>query len=381
MTFGRFRTPPSLAIVLRMTRSLSLVLTLLATTSARAETKLRVPELGPVPPPPTFADDPVTPAKLALGAAIYFDARLSGSGHTACNSCHVHNTAFQDNLTLSTPDRSHPLDHPSVARNTTSFLNLIYAPIVRWDGSHTDLVDVLAFPFAEPNMNVARLPAGDTRVDVPAAQAALKRKLTVELPGYRRAFREAFAVDIATLTPPAIWRLTGRALRALMTQAVSHDSAFDRWNAGDDTAMSARAVRGLAVFRGKGRCIACHSGPLFTDFELHNISSAPPRPDGSRADEGRFLVTGKPEDRGAFLTPTLRSVYATSPYFHDGSKGGLRDVLAHFASPAVTADPNHDPLLSGALPLSDEDIGDLLELLKALRGTPVTSIAPPAVFP
>jgi cytochrome c peroxidase len=343
--------------------------------------RLRVPELGPVPPPPFFADDPPTPAKQALGAALYFDPRLSGSGHTSCNSCHLHNVFFQDNLTRSTPDRSYPHDRPTTERNAPSLLNLVYAPIFRWDGSHTDLVDVLALPFAEPNMNVARRPAGDLRIDVAAAQAALKHKLTVELPGYRRAFAAAFAVDIARLDAPALWRLTGRALRALVSSTVSRDAPFDRWNAGDDTAMSAAAVRGLALFRGSGRCVACHSGPLFTDFELHNISTAPPRPDGTRADEGRFRISGEADDRGAFLTPTLRSVYSTSPYFHDGSAGGLRDVLAFFASPAVVADPNHDPLLSGPLPLGDDDIDDLIEFLRALRGAPVTAMAPPASFP
>jgi cytochrome c peroxidase len=340
-----------------------------------------VPELGPVPIAPSFAEDPITPAKVALGAALYFDPRLSGSGHTACSSCHLERTSFQDNLTLSSPDRSYPLDHPALTRNTPSLLNLVHAPLFRWDGSHTDLVDVLAFPFAEPNMNVARLTAGDSRSDVGAAQVALRHKLVVELPGYRRAFADAFAVDIARLDAPALWRLVGRALRALLVQAVSRDAPYDRWNAGDDGAMSAAAVRGLALFRGRGRCIACHNGPLFTDFEFHNVSSSPPRADGTRADEGRFLVSGRDEDRGAFLTPTLRSVYNSSPYFHDGSKGGLRDVLAFFASPAVIADPNHDPLLSGPLPLSNEDISDLVAFLRALRGTPVTAIARPTVFP
>jgi cytochrome c peroxidase len=357
-----------------------------ATSSAKSASdggaaKLRAPELGPVPPLPVFVDDPITPAKLALGTTIYFDKRLSGSGHISCNACHVPNTSFQDSLPLSTPDRSYPANEPTLFRNTLSFLNIVYAPVFRWDGSHTDLLDVVAFPFAEPNMNTAKLPVGNDANDVPAAQAALLHKLTVELPGYREPFRDAFGVDIMTLDAPGLWRLTGRALRAFLTQAVSRDAPFDRWNAGDDTAMNAAAVRGLEVFRGHGRCIACHVGPLFTDFQFHNISSSPPRADGTRADEGRHRITQRESDRGEFLTPTLRSTYNTSPYFHDGSKSGLRDVLTFLSSPAVTADPNHDVMMAEPIPLTDGDISDLIEFLHALNGSPVAAITPPTSFP
>lgn len=347
---------------------------------ALAVPALRVPELPPLPPPPTFADDPVTDDKVALGTALFFDRRLSGSGHSSCASCHIPTTAFQDNLRKSTPDRSQPADHPTTNRNTPSLINLVYAPRFRWDGSHDDVLEVLTLPFAEENINVARLPRGDARIDVPAAQRALRRTLIVALPGYRRAFRDAFGVDIGALDAVAVWRLVGRALRAFAEQLVARDTAFDRWNAGDDGAMSPAAVRGLAVFRGRGRCIACHDGPLLSDFAFHNISSSPPGPDGRRADEGRFGVTGREEDRGAFLTPSLRGAWATSPYFHDGSHSGLRDVLAWFASDAVAADPNHDLLLGKRLPLDDADIDDLVELLRALRGSP-PHVTPPTAFP
>src|SRR5690349_5457712 len=85
---------------------------------AGAEPSLRALQHGPVPEPPEFEGDPSTAAKL--GTAIFFDKRLSGSGHTDCDSCHVHTTSFQDNLTGSTPDSSYPNDSPSTERNTPS---------------------------------------------------------------------------------------------------------------------------------------------------------------------------------------------------------------------------------------------------------------------
>lgn len=334
---------------------------------------LRVPELPPVPALPEWPSDPPTAAKVALGSQIFFDRRLSGHGKTNCDACHSYITSFQDNLIGGVPDRSYPSDRPTLTRNTPSFFNIVYAPVFRWDGSHTDLVDVLAFPFSEPNMNLG--------TDVPSAQLGLKQRLTVAVPGYLAAFQSAFAVDISALPADKVWRLTGRALAAFIRLAVSRDAPFDRWNAGEDQAMSAAAVRGLAVFRGPGRCLACHSGPLFTDFGFHNLSTSPPDQTGKRADEGRFLITGREADRGAFLTPTLRASYDTAPYLHDGSIGSLRGVIRHLSSAAVTADPNHDPYFNSAITLSDDQIDDLVEFLGALRGQPVTAIEPPATFP
>jgi len=325
-------------------------------------------------------DDPTTPAKIALGTDLFFDKRLSGSGQTHCNSCHIFNTSFQDNLPLSTPDRSYPGDVPTLPRSTLSFINIIYAPVFRWDGSHTDIVQVLAFPFAEPNMNTAWLPAGNFENDVPAAQKALYHKLTVDLPGYLHVYREAFDVDITTLDEPAVWALTGRGLRAFVSQAISANAPFDRWNAGDDAALSASAQRGLAVFRTTGRGILCHRGAFFTDFDFHNLSTAW-QADGTRADDGRFKVTGIEADRGKFLTPTLRQTYDTSPYFHDGSRLGLRDVLKHISSDAVSADPNHDPIFTSHPTLTDDDMDNLVEFMKALRAPASATVAPPTSFP
>jgi cytochrome c peroxidase len=325
---------------------------------------LRVPELPPVPPLPVSASDPPTAAKISLGSALYVDTRLSGSGHTACASCHGYQTAFQDNLPLPVPDRSYPNDTPALPRNTSSFYNLVFAPIMRWDGSQIDLVSAMAAPWAEPNMNLGN--------DVPSAQPVLQQRLTVTAPNYAPLFQQAYGQDITTLTPAEVWTLAGRALAAFVREAVSQDSAFDRWNAGDDSAMSASAVAGLAVFRGKGRCITCHSGAFLTDFSFHNLSTSPPEPDGGRSDEGRADVTGNVADEGFFLTPTLRGVYDTAPYYHDGSQGGLFGVLDFLNGPSVTVDPNHDAVFDTPLGLTTDDETNLVAFLEALRGAPVT---------
>jgi cytochrome c peroxidase len=344
-------------------------------------TGLRAAEMGPVPDLPSWADNPPNDAKWALGKSLYNDIRISGSGTATCNNCHLSTTDFQDATPLDAPDRSYPARAPTLPRNAPSLLNLVYAKMLRWDGSYfTDVFDVAVLPYAEANMNLShRLAPEDVEgVDVPGAQEAMQKKLTVEVPGYRPLFQEAFGEDIAQLAPKDTWRLAGKAIATYLRSAVSRDAAFDRWNAGDSSAMSAAAARGFTLFRGKAMCTSCHSGPLFSDFQFHNVSTSLPDASGARADEGRIKVTALEKDRGAFLTPMLRSVSDTSPYLHDGSETRLVSVIKIKLGKRGAQDPNHDPLLDHMPDLDDGEIDDLVQFLKALQGAP---LAPDVVLP
>lgn len=374
-----------------------LSLTLLACSSASTEpvdappvdpaTGLRIAELGPVPPLPDWPDNPPTKAKSALGKAIFMDARLSGSGKTACTNCHFPLSDYQSGGPKDAPDRSYPAISPTLERNAPSLLNVIYAPIMRWDGSHfTDLVDMGVLPFAEANMNLTPAIASTDveSVDIAAAQRTLHERFTVTVPGYVALFREAFGQELGSLTPEVTWRLAGKAVVTYLRFAVSRDSAFDRWNAGDDRAIGAAAVRGFELFRGRARCIGCHGGPMFTDYRFHNIGSSPPDASGHREDDGRYRVTHLAADRGAFLTPSLRSVALTSPYLHDGSEVSLAKVIARKTTPEIVAgDPNHDRLFDGQRALGAGDIADLVEFLKTLTGAPlpVSELSAPPMLP
>lgn len=332
---------------------------------------LRVPSHGPVPKLADWTDNPYSEAKRKLGKSMFWDPRLSSSGNGNCSACHSSFDAFQSGGVIDIPDRSFPALEPTLTRNAPSLLNIAYAPVFRWDGSHgRDLYEQMALPFAESNMNLTPgIPAEDVHhVDVPLAQVELKRRLTDVIPGYVTWFTDAFDVDIRDSKPEELWILAGKALSIYIRGAVSKDSAFDRWNAGNDDAMSEAAVRGLKVFLGKGACGSCHSGPLFSDFDFHNLSLALPDAQGNRPDEGRYIVTGREEDRGAFLTPTLRSVTQTSPYWHDGSTGSIRSVIRHISSDASRKDPNYSVLLDRVESLNEEEIEDLVQFLKALKG-------------
>jgi cytochrome c peroxidase len=142
-------------------------------------------------------------------------------------------------------------------------------------------------------------------------------------------------------------------------------SPFDRWNAGQGKIPEA-AQRGVGLFAGKARCALCHFGPNFTDNTFHNISTSLPDENGVRPDEGRARVTGLAADGGKFLTPSLRQVTLTSPYFHNGSAFGLLDVLNHLDGGAA-ADPNHDPLVGTPLGLTAAERTDIVAFLHTLR--------------
>ena len=189
------------------------------------------------------------------------------------------------------------------------------------DGKVTELAPSLVEPWVEDNQQLGK-------THELAAEHLTEILRGIE--GYKPLFRDAYGLDLDTATPTEVFDTAGLAFAVWVRQVVSHDSPFDRYNAGDDAAIDDSAKRGAALFAGPAGCFVCHTGPNFTDNGFHNVSSATFLEDGTRDDEGRFIVTGREEDRGRFQTPTLRHVSRTTPYFHDGSRATLLDVVRHF---------------------------------------------------
>ena len=129
------------------------------------------------------------------------------------------------------------------------------------------------------------------------------------------------------------------ALASFVRTIRSGDSRFDQYAAGKKNALNALEKTGLAVFRGKGNCGACHVGPNFTDERFHNTGVA--WLDGRFADDGRFAISHNERERGAFKTPTLREIALTAPYMHDGSLATLDDVIGFTPGAAVSSQSGH----------------------------------------
>ena len=155
-----------------------------------------------------------------------------------------------------------------------------------------------------------------------------------------------------------------RALASYVRAIRSGDSRVDRFLAGRQDALSSAERAGRALFRGRANCVSCHVGPNFTDERFHHTGVA--SHDGRFTDEGRFAVTGKSEDRGAFKTPTLREVARTAPYMHDGSLATLEEVI-DFYSNGGRANLNLDPEIR-PLELSAKEKEALAAFLRALTG-------------
>ena len=347
-----------------MARLLAL-LALLLTAAPVPAAELRYPQFPPLPAPAVDPTNPPTRAKRMLGVQLFFDTRLSTSGITSCANCHVFNTQFQDNLEKPRPDTSQGGDFFTLPFNTESLINIVYRPFFFRDGRLQDLGHAMTEPWIEDNQQL-----GKTRPEAATHLAAILR----DMPGYVDAFRRAFGKDIRNIPDGEVFDLAGEAFEILMRQVRTKASPFDRWNAGQGKIPEA-AVRGVALFTGKARCVLCHTGPNFTDNNFHNISTSLPDENGDRPDEGRARVTGLPADGGKFLTPTLRQVTLTSPYFHDGSAFGLLDVVNHLSSGA-DADPNHDPLVGTPLGLTASEKADIVALLHTLRSPSIVLRGP-----
>jgi cytochrome c peroxidase len=132
------------------------------------------------------------------------------------------------------------------------------------------------------------------------------------------------------------------------------------------------AIRGMALFKDKERCILCHNGPNFTDNQFHNLGV--PQVGRLNTDLGRYDVTSRERDKFAFKTPTLRSILETAPYMHDGVFLNLEEAI-EFLDKGGGANPNLSPLMK-PLGLTQGENVDLLVFLEALTGAPL-KIEPP----
>jgi cytochrome c peroxidase len=114
-----------------------------------------------------------------------------------------------------------------------------------------------------------------------------------------------------------------KAISAYERTIISGDTSWDRYRAGDKSALSESAIRGWNIFQAI-KCTNCHDGVLLTDQQYHNVGIGM---DQKEPDPGRGKITNKPEDTGAFKTPTLRDIAKSAPYFHDGSAKTLEEAV------------------------------------------------------
>ena len=273
------------------------------TTAPTAETF--TPEIQPLPEGlttyeamPIPADNPLTPEKVALGRQLFFDERLSIDGSKSCYSCHVCEKGLTDGL----PKAIGP-GNKTLPRSSPTLWNIGYHKEFYWDGRSPSLEKQAMAAWKGGNMGV-----GEKTAEFAAKVNSLQ--------GYKQQFQKVFQSDA---TPENMMM----AIAAFERTIISGNTAWDRFKAGNQTALSQSAYRGWNIFQAI-KCNNCHDGALFTDQQYHNVGIGM---DQKEPDPGRFNVTKNPQDTGAFKTPTLRDIAKSAPYFHDGSAQTLEEAV------------------------------------------------------
>lgn len=276
-----------------------------------------------------------------LGEKLFFDPILSRDSSISCASCHKPEFAFADNVALSAG-----VFHRTGTRNTPSVMNLVDRNAYFWDGRASSLAEQALGPME--NM---------MEMDFPLTLSV--RRLYNNL-YYRKSFRQLYGSRPTK-------ELVGQAIAAYESTLETSDTPFDDFiRKGDTNALSPSAKRGLDIFNTKGRCFDCHFGVDFTgNDQFKNIGIFNGK---NLNDSGRYLISRKPEDIGAFKIPGLRNIELTAPYMHNGMHKTLEEVIDYYDNPDkfIPDAVNRDTILRRPLGLTDQEKKDLKNFLLAL---------------
>lgn len=286
-----------------------------------------------LPPVPIPEDNAQTPEKISLGKQLYFDPRLSADKTISCASCHDPAKGWSNGDQFATG-----VGGAKGGRNSPTIINSAYHRFQFWDGREPSLEHQAIGPIQNP-------------IEMKMSLGDVVARLNA-IPGYRRQFQAVFGTD-------ATEKNIAKAIAAYERTILSGDAPYDRFKAGDESALSAAAQRGMKLFFGRGHCSACHSGPNFTDNAFHNVGVGM---DQKEPDLGRAVISKLEGDRGSFKTPTLREIARSAPYMHDGSLKTLEDVVEHYAKGGVKNDYLDEEIYS--LRLTPQDKADLVTFLK-----------------
>lgn len=259
---------------------------------------------------PQLAENPATPEKVALGAMLYFDPRISATHSISCASCHSIGLGGADNSPTSAGFHG-----KRGARNSPTVFNSVFNFAQFWDGRAKDLEEQAGGPMINP-------------VEMASPTSHVAEQLSA-LPGYRAAFAKVFPNDPV----PVSIANAQKAIAVFEATLITPNAPFDRFLRGDPGALDGEQKAGLKLFIDKG-CASCHAGvniggEMYAKF---GAVAAPPANYRPAGDVGRATFTGKAADTYVFKVPTLRNIALTAPYFHTGSEQDLMKVINVMAS-------------------------------------------------
>ncbi len=293
---------------------------------------------------PEPKDNPTTTAKVELGKMLYFDPRFSETGTVSCFSCHNVMEGGDDHRPTSIG-----VHGQKGGRNAPTVWNAAFLSSQFWDGRAGTLEDQAKGPVVNPvEMGMKDL---DSAID------RIRR-----IPGYRPPFEAAFGSgNVITIQNAA------KAIAAYERTLITPGSAYDRYVSGDKTALTARQVAGMNLFKEVG-CTACHQPPAFASpvtlangtpflMKFPTFLGSPYVASYDLAkDQGRFESSQREEDRYMWRVPTLRNLGYTAPYMHNGSVKTLPEAVRVMASTQLNRT------------LSDQEVAEIVAFLDSLNG-------------
>lgn len=282
---------------------------------------------------PSVKDNVITPEKISLGKALFFDPRLSASGVFSCNSCHNLATGGDDNLETS-------IGHgwQKGPRNAPTALNAVFNIAQFWDGRADDLKAQAKGP----------VQAGVEMANTPDQVVTTLKSM----PDYVTWFKAAFPTE----ADPVTFDNMAKAIEAFEA-TLTTPAPFDAYLNGDDNALTAEQKEGMQLFVDKG-CASCHNGINvggngYFPFGLVEKPGADVLPE---TDKGRFSVTKTADDSYVFRAAPLRNIALTAPYFHSGKVWDLKQAVAIMGTAQLGEE------------LADDEVEKITAFLHSLTG-------------
>jgi cytochrome c peroxidase len=384
-----------------------------------------------LPPVPVPAQNPLTAEKAMLGKILFWDTQLSIDSSMACGSCHQSSNGGSDSRSFDflsihpgpdgvfgsaddirgsigmqrqscsgdlSGDPNFDTERQVTRRKSPSAINAMFNPELFWDGR-------VGPEFLNPETGTISIPANSTpAAGALEAQAVMPIISDIEMGCETRTWDDvrarlisAIPLQYATNLPQEMadtlsqfadyeslfemafgtTQITGErigfAIASYERTLISDQSPYDQFVGGNPNALSQNQQNGLNVFL--NNCLPCHGGPFLSDGIYHDIGVRP-----EAEDTGRFEVTGNPNHIGRFKTPPLRNVELRSPYFHNGGKDTLTEVVDFYNGGGDFQNPEGGP---GTPPLNlpQGARANLVLFLEALTDERVRNSLPPFDHP
>lgn len=267
------------------------------------------------------ADNPMTEEGVELGRHLFFDPILSVDSTVSCSSCHDPALSFTDGRSASIG-----VGGARGKRNAMSLINIGFTQNdFFWDGRAKSLEKQALDPVTDP------LEMNNTWENVIS-------KL-VKHPKYPQMFREAFGIsDTKEITK----ELATKAIAQFERILISKDSKFDLVKQGkaqfdDFEQFGEKMFFDVDPDVPDAECSHCHNTPFATSDDYFNNGLFPATSLQDFPDLGRGKVTGNLLDNGKFKATTLRNIFYTAPYMHNGSMSTFDEVIQHYATGGQTS--------------------------------------------